>query len=585
MNKKVSTVLFILIIGLFLISTVNAADTSPIDDGVSTSNEHEITSDLSNDDIQSMFDNANDGDTFKFTSKEYNDVSLVVDKNLSIISEKNSIVNAANTVSDKAKSLGISKTFGFYFTSNSAGSILSGITIVASNCDNAIIVDGARDIEITNNTIVGATNSVLIKNSQEISLTGNDISKASENGVQLQDVKYSDISKNNIHNNKRSGIEINNMNNCTVLRNEIHHNKFNGISMYGVTSGNTLKYNSVHNNTNGIFIDSKTSYDVLMANTLSHSRRDPFFELGPDESGNGLLFGEHFRSKGDKSKLLVKNNALIHNEQFQAKNNPANEKFGLDQNWFDSTDGENTFVCPMLFAKILKLNAITIQDGIGIQLQDEQGNPIDDAPAFDIGGVDVDGNTYTAKVENDGIAKIKSPDIEPNTEHKVKFTVGDRIKTVIEQSATSGPERYVEDAGKSNDDAFDGDDSSSQQSDNQNTEGRVADGSGDGHGNYVNGTSSSSHISDGDVEGKYGTNSSDVISTDSSDSGVNAISKGDVNAGSSSGGSGESAKAYEVVPKTPISKSVQNTSGAVIISILALLGCFVYGYRRKEEYD
>ena len=154
--------------------------------------------------------------------------------------------------------------------------------------------------------------------------------------------------------------------------------------MYGVTSGNTLKYNSVHNNTNGIFIDSKTSYDVLMANTLSHSRRDPFFELGPDESGNGLLFGEHFRSKGDKSKLLVKNNALIHNEQFQAKNNPANEKFGLDQNWFDSTDGENTFVCPMLFAKILKLNAITIQDGIGIQLQDEQGNPIDDAPAFDI---------------------------------------------------------------------------------------------------------------------------------------------------------------------------------------------------------
>ena len=275
MNKKVSTVLFILIIGLFLISTVNAADTSPFDDGVSTSNEHEITSDLSNDDIQSMFDNADDGDTFKFTSKEYNDVSLVVDKNLSIISEKNSIVNAANTVSDKAKSLGISKTFGFYFTSNSAGSILSGITIVASNCDNAIIVDGARDIEITNNTIVGATNSVLIKNSQEISLTGNDISKASENGVQLQDVKYSDISKNNIHNNKRSGIEINNMNNCTVLRNEIHHNKFNGISMYGVTSGNTLKYNSVHNNTNGIFIDSKTSYDVLMANTLSRSEMWP----------------------------------------------------------------------------------------------------------------------------------------------------------------------------------------------------------------------------------------------------------------------------------------------------------------------
>ena len=300
MNKKVVNLFLIFMIALFLVSTAYASDASQAGDS-QTNSEYEVTSDLSNENIQNMFDNAKDGDTFKFTSKEYTNISLVVDKQLNIISKQNSVVNAYDKVTDKAKNMGISKTFGFYFTSNSAGSILSGITIVASDCDSAIIIDNAKDIQIKNNTIIGSANSVLVKNSQSVSLTGNDISKATENGVQLQDVKYSDISNNNIHNNKRSGIEISNMENCTVLRNEIHHNKFNGISMYGVTSGNTFKYNTVHNNTNGIFIDSKTSYDVLMANTLSHNRRDPFCELGPDESGNGLLFGEHFRSKGDKS--------------------------------------------------------------------------------------------------------------------------------------------------------------------------------------------------------------------------------------------------------------------------------------------
>ena len=584
MNKKVINLLFIFIFSLFLISAAYASDDSQADDSISSdeNSEYEVTSDLSNDDIQGMFDNANEGDTFKFTGKEYDNISLVVDKPLNIISNQKSVINVYDGITNKAQSLGIIKTFGFYFTSNAAGSIISGITIKAQNCDNAIIIDGTNNVTVKNNVITGGTNSILVKNSEKVTISNNKISQAGENGIQLQNVKASEISKNTIWKNKRSGIETINLYDSSILRNEIHHNGFNGISMYGISSGNSIKHNTIHNNTNGIFVNAKSTNDVMMANTLSHNRRDPECELGPDESGNGLLFGDQFRSSG-KTKLLVKNNALIHNEQFQAKNNPANEKFSLDQNWFDSTDDESTFVCPMLFAKILKLDAITIQDGIGIQMQDENGNPITDSPACDLGEVEVNGNKYTARMDEDGIARIQSEDMEPNTVQNVKVTVGDRIKNVIEKSVSSGSQKYVKLAPSS--DNQNSDDEGTSDNPQEEITDANSGGSGNGKGNTVNGTSSSTHISNSKNSGKYGTNSSGVISSDSSDNGENAMSQGDVNAGASSEGSGEGSKAYEIVPETPISKNVENTSGIVILSIVALLGCLVYGYRRNSKFD
>ena len=581
MDKKVLILFVICFVSLFLISAVSAAD-----DNTTT---YQVRSSLSNDEIQTMFDNANDGDTFEFTNYVYKNVSLVVDKKINIISNKSATVYASSSVSEKAKSMGITETFGFYFTSNSAGSVLSGIRIIADSCDNAIIVNSTEDVTIKDSRIVGGENSVLVMNSEKVTLSNNDISKATKNGLQLQNVKNSDIIKNNIHNNGRSGIETSYLYNSNILRNEIHHNGFNGISMYDLSSGNVIKYNIAHNNTNGIFIDCKTTGDIVMANTFSHNRNDPSCELGGSETGNGLLFGEHFRTPSQNGRLLVKDNALIHNENFQAKNNPLNEMFKLDQNYFDSTDGEDTFICPMLLAKILKLDAITIQNGIGIQLQDENGKSITDAPAFDLGEVEVNGNKYTARMDNDGVAKIQSKDIEPNTEQKVKITVGDRIKKVIEKTATSGSEKYqeTEEPVQSSDENYrDEEDEGSIEEpvQEQNADGNNA-GSGNGNGNYQDGTSSSSHISNSRNSGKYGTNSSGMISSDSSDNGENAMSQGDVNAGSSSQGSGKSSNAYEITPETPISKKVDNTSGLVVLSIIFLLGCLVYGYRRNSKFD
>ena len=80
MDKKVFCLFFICFIGLFVISSVNA-----VEDKITS--DYQVTSDLSNEDIQKVFDSANDGDTIEFKSKEYKNISLVVDKKLNIISK------------------------------------------------------------------------------------------------------------------------------------------------------------------------------------------------------------------------------------------------------------------------------------------------------------------------------------------------------------------------------------------------------------------------------------------------------------------------------------------------------------------
>ena len=102
MDKKVFCLFFICFIGLFVISSVNA-----VEDKITS--DYQVTSDLSNEDIQKVFDSANDGDTIEFKSKEYKNISLVVDKKLNIISKVNSNIH----VSFDIKNLRINKTFGF----------------------------------------------------------------------------------------------------------------------------------------------------------------------------------------------------------------------------------------------------------------------------------------------------------------------------------------------------------------------------------------------------------------------------------------------------------------------------------------
>lgn len=576
MNKKFYNILFICLISLFLISAVSAADENKDNETLSSTN-YQITSDLDNNDIQTMFDEASEGDTFEFTDSTYNDISLVVDKKLNIISKINSKVYTSSQLSSKARNLGINDSFGFYFTSNSVGSVLSGITIIASDSDYGVIINSAKMVTIDKNVITGGMNCILVKNAEDITLTNNKISKASLNGIQFHNTKNSVISKNEISYNKRSGIETSNIYYCNITNNTVHHNNFNGISMFNASNGNIFKYNNAHENPNGIYIDSQSLNDVINSNTFTYNRKDTDYELGAFESGNGLLFGADFKTakEGNPSRLEVKYNVLAHNEGYQAKNNPDLPVFKLGDNWFDSTDDENTFVCPMLLAGIMKMGTISIKNGIGLQMYDTEGNQVQEFGTFDT-TVNINGNQYTAKFVN-GKAIIEA-NLDPNQEYDVEVMIGGK-PVIYKYKAASGDEGTNRDSKTSHStDGKTGAHGSSPQTSTSLTTGVMK-------GFGQNGTSNSAHYATSNKSGVYGTNASGILQ-DSSDNGESALTKGNINAGDASEGEvSQEGKAYEIVPPSKISKEITDTSGLVVLSIISVLAMLIYGYWRKEDYE
>lgn len=585
--KKLLNLFIICLLGLILISSVYGADELQYsnDDIVMGTTIYDVSSDLSNDDIQSMLDNAGQGDTFNFVSKEYNGISLVVDKKVNIISNVNSTVYTSGELSNKAQELNIDKTFGFYFTKNSAGSVLSGFNIVAASSDYGVIVDNSDNTIIRENSIVDAGNNVLVKNSKNVTLFGNVLNNAKENGLQLKNVSSCYVANNTMMFNGRSGIEIYDIDNSNITSNYCCNNSFNGISLYCKSFNNSYTHNFLNYNTNGIYINCQSGGDEIKANTMIHNIQNPDCELGGFESGNGLLFGDAYSAVANNG-VYVSYNSFAHNENFQAKNNPLQNMITLGPNFFNSDDPENTFVCPLLLAKILRLNAISLPNGIGIQMV-EDDTPVKEAGTIAV-QVEVDGNMYTATLEN-GKAVIK---VDPNVDHQVEIQVGGEYNQEIKkikQNVISYNKKDDSGNGDSGKDDNMGSDGKPSGSDGDNSGNKTGDSSGSGD---ASGESGIANIKNSDeFSQNLGTNSSDYYQKYESLSGKDAMAKGDQNAAKSSDSSGspsddgssKEGKSYELVSPNKISKVIQNTSGVIILAIIALLVLLIIGYKRKNK--
>ncbi len=626
--KKLLNLFIICLLGLILVSSVYGADelqskenviasSSSNDDvllesydmsGVIGSTNYEVTSDLSNADIQSMLDNAGEGDTFTFVDNKYDGISLIVDKKVNIVSKVNSTIYTSGDLSNKAQELNINKTFGFYFTKNSAGSVLSGFNIVADSSDYGVIVDGSDNTVIWKNSICNSGNNLLVKNSDNITLFENVLNKARENGLQLQNVTNCLVANNTMMFNGRSGAEIYDISNSNITSNYCCNNSFNGISLYGKSSNNSYNHNFLNYNTNGIYVNSQSSGDEIKANTLIHNIQNPDCELGGFESGNGLLFGDSYRAVANNG-AYVSYNSFAHNENFQAKNNPLQNMITLGPNYFNSDDPENTFVCPLLLAKILRLNAISIPNGIGIQMF-EDDTPVKEAGTVSV-QVEVDGNMYTVTLEN-GKAVINA---DPTVDHQVEIQVGgehnQEVKK-IKQTVTSYDKK--DDSGNqdsgSDGSGSDGDKTSDNTGDSSNGDGSSSNGDGSSSGNGNSGSSTGSSTgNNGDYSGDgnssnaintiasnefsqyLGTNNSKYYQNYDSLSGMDELANGDQSSSKSSsssssqGSAGESkeGKSYELVSPNKIAKMIQNSSGVIIIAVIALLLLFVIGYKRKNK--
>ena len=603
--KRINIVFKLLIICLFtlcLISAVSAsedANSTNFDNGT----HYVVTSDLSNTDIQSMIDNASAYDVFNFTSSSYDNISIIIDKPLKIVSDKNATINVATSLSEKALSFGISNTFGFYFTKSSSGSILSGFNIIAPSADYAVILDGSSDTIIENNSVSQANNNLIVKNADNVQIKNNYVHNATLNGIQVQNVNNIKIFNNTIAYNGRSGIETSNLFSSNISWNQIFFNKFNGITINNKSSNNIFEYNHVYENTNGIYLNSESKNDKFYYNTLEFNRMDPDSELGGFETGNGFLFGEYFETSKN-ARPDISYNALMHNENFQAKNNPNKEQFKLGTNYFDSNDDVHTFICPMLLAKIMTMDFTSVSNGIGIQIY-EDGQPVNDFAVFDQ-KVTVDGKEYSVTVENGrGVIEVDS-----SVDHTVEITHGEKIpdtRTVdvekykpSSEGGTSSGSTGNEQGGTSGQGGASGSGSGSGQSDSTSNPsdgngGSASNSNGNDNSNAVTNSTSTRSNNQGNTVANYGTNSSDVSSESNSVVGEQEQSKGQENAAeagsvesgdsSSPGDSEDTGKAYELSSVSKKSNPLKDTSPVIVAAVILLVALFVIGYKRKREFE
>lgn len=602
--KKLTGIFLVLFFSLLLISSVYGSENINMADNlvVSTSNDaiYYISSDLPNDDVQSMFDNAVDGTTFEFTDKNYKDVSYVINKKVNIISNVGSTIHVSDILTSKAQEQGFTQTAGFYFTPNSSGSLLSGFTIIPSN-GYGVYLEGSNGTTIDNNVIVGGEDGLLVNNSKDVIISNNNISKAHNNGVQIQNSDKTTVINNTIYNNQRSGIELNSASNSNISYNDIHHNIFNGITLYGRTNGNVLTHNTVYENLNGVYIDSLSTGDKITANTIHSNRKNPSSELGGFETGNGILIGPTYKTIGIKVEISY--NYLAHNENFQVKNNPLQEQMKIEPNYYDSNDDSDTFICPMLLGKILNFNVVSVPNGIGLQIY-EDNDSVKDLGTFDT-KVIIDGNEYTATVKN-GKAVIN---VDRSTSHHVEIKVGDKTYSydIPAEDTSEGKDDNV------NDDNTGGDSSSGDSSgDNQHSTNSTSqtdsfknsssNSNYDGNGNSENtvdqsnsksdsnsGVSTSIDVIDSQASSR-GVNTSNIYREDSSATqGDNEVAKGEeASASTSSSGAGspsKSGKSYELSQAQKISKSITDNSAIIIIAIALLVILFAVGYKRKNNLN
>lgn len=514
-----------------------------------SNNVYTINSYLSNEDMQSMIDNAPDGTTIKFVDKEYNNISLTINKKLQIKSDVESTIIGST-----------GNGFCFKFTDQSSGSILSGFNIILSN-GNGVIIDGADNIVIYDNTIVGGSNSIVVKDSTKAVIYGNQISKASANGIQVQGASNITIVNNTVSECIRSGIELNNVSYGYVADNYISRNNFNGISMYGNTKYNLLTHNTLYRNLNGIYICSASESDVIYANSAFNSFKDPSSELGGFETGNGILIGPDYKTINGKQ-VNIYNNYLAHNENFQVKNNPLQNVMKIGANYYDSNDDSDTFVCPMLLSRILlmKVDLDSVPNGFALQIMD--GNtPVDDMGTFTT-KVNIDGVERDVTVVN-GKAIIETD----SQEHTVEVKVGNSvIKQTIPAKSQTG-ETIDKDT----------------QSGDVNTDDVSTQGN-EGVSSSSNSTLPSKSLSGINQAISSGNNNSNIIRKDTSNNGEESIAKGE--SSSVAGEEGESKKAYELAePAKDTSKTASDVSVVIIVGIVILIIIFAVGFKHKNEFD
>ena len=569
---------------------------------------YDIDSSLTNDEIQAVFDKSKSGDTIQFNEKQYNNISIVVEKKLNIVSKKNSKIYSSSSIPDKANRMGIANSFAFYFTELASGSTLKGLTIVG-NSDYDIIVEKGSNISIVNNTVSGGKKAgILLNNSKYLNIKSNTVMN-NYDGIILNNLNRSNFTKNRIISNEHNGLFIKGavLNNITynniskngldgvhledakvnnISKNNITYNGVSGLRLEGYTTRNKIMSNNISSNSVNIYANSYSTEDTITHNTLMYAKAGRGVYLTPDNVGCAILFGYSYDSN-IYSKMNYEYNTVGFNDYWDAKAAIGRPPVEIGSNWYFDNDGNYALghICPLVFGgaldaeefKHLSMGFGGDENGLFGQLY--EGDKPAGAGAFTVDNVNINGKDYgPIEVDEDGRFSVDiDEDLEPGSVitvtingHSFNITVDKQVNSTKPKDSTEPSENTPINEESNSPIKEDNKKLPVKEGANPKSTGNgtgsgagSSNGSGSGEGNFTG-----SGISVGDLSGQ-----SNQGTSDSGDNGGGSASEG--------------VSAYEILKEEKTPPTAKNSQLLAVFGVALVLLIIALGYRskNKDDYD
>lgn len=314
---------------------------------------------LSNDEIQSIIDSAKANNVILFKGSSYDDINLVINKRLTLLSNSNTVLKSTSAkpvISITGKSSSSTTINGFNIKGKGNGIEIRNadyITVINNNIktgDNGIVAKNTNNLNVTKNNIVGnAVHGITIASSNKSYIVNNKISNNGLNGIVLANSNKVYINNNTISNNGRNGIyttdELDGVTykkaseNLHITKNTINKNGFNGIFIYTAgdnvnIKGNVIRYNSE----NGISI-TKIGNNRIQSNEIANSVV-------------GIKFNEEYLKPKDQD---VSFNVIHHTSHVAVEARDSyyydtGEPLEIGDNWYT----DNKLLCPKVTSNNLR---------------------------------------------------------------------------------------------------------------------------------------------------------------------------------------------------------------------------------------
>lgn len=339
-----------------------------------------VSEGLSNFEIQKIIDNAKNNNIILFSGNVYEEVNLIINKSLTLISKSNTVLKSSSenpVVSIVGRNSSLTKIIGFTIQSNG----------------NGIEVKDSDYVTICNNTISSNQNGILVENASHLEIYGNSIIRNLKNGIVyfLSDHVY--IYDNLIHNNGENGILVSKSNDTYIYNNSIKNNDKNGIYASNYVDDdnyiegprnlhiytNTIEKNHQH----GIYLKKTEGNLEIINNEIANNLNNG---LTLSDIGSNIIQSNVIKSnydtgiKFEKGYTNPKSQDISYNAVFD---NLFKEMEGSD--YYDSTGeqlkiGDNWysdygFVCPKINTNNMRFSVTQIGNGLFLAtVYDSNGN-------------------------------------------------------------------------------------------------------------------------------------------------------------------------------------------------------------------